>query len=553
VDFGHDDPAGRRFFVYSSVATKTTTEVVLVPRTSLREVSNRAGWLAICPAGWEAALNPLKTLRETQGLEPMVVSMQQVADEFSAGVIRPEAIQRLLAYAHANWARGPKYLLLGGDGNANPLGHPGSFFTSDPVYIPVPLRTAGRALLRNENPADAWYGRLTGGDSLPEVAVGRVHARSQVELAAVAQKIADYEGAALGAWSQTLVSVADDGEPFFQTNAETALSFSLPGLSVEKLQLTSTSLPGPIRSALQSDLQSGALLMQFVGHGAPQQWTSLDVLPVTTVTALTNAPNLPVVISMTCEDGYFGDVFNSTRCLAEEMVMNPTGGAVAYLASGVRTTSEAKDLYHRAVMEAIFQKDKRRLGDALIEAARVYLANSNDEDNLLDGFNLFGDPATVLRIPNPLTPVTLQVTRLVDGTLHLSWDAVTHPDLSGYQVYRRIGGGDSVLVATVTGTSWDDTSASVVAPLRAAGSATLAATATRYYSVRATTSTGLGSALHAEVAAPGATTPAVSGGGGGGGGCAARGPSDPLAGSLIWLLPLFYGLRRRGELRELED
>lgn len=546
AELGRAATAPTQILAFGPSGTLAPASIRPVERAGLRSTGRRAGWLAIVPdTTWASALAPLVAVRAAQGLEPMVVSLQDAADEFTGGVIHPEAIRRLLATARQRWARAPEYLFLAGDGHANPreyagLYFPGFPFTSDPLRIPTPLSVAGPARLARETPDDAWYGRLAGHDDLPEVAVGRVTAQSPGELAGVAAKLADY-ATRDGAWRREVLAIADDGEPIFPRFSDDALTPLLPGLGVQRLYQSDPRYPSlaAYQASLQSALSAGAVLLQYVGHGGFTQWTSDAVLDVPQASALGNV-GLPLVLSMTCEDSYLGDVTSSKRTLGEALVMNPSGGAVAFLGSGIQTTAAAKDLLHRSWMQALFQEDHRRLGDAMRRAAALYLANTADPEHLLRAFTLIGDPATKLRLANPRRPTGLVATRDSSGTLLLSWAPV--PGATSYQVFRRVGSSPLVPIATTA-------EPNLVLP----GTPNGVSADEQYFSVRAFGSAGLGSALAEQVRTQ-ALLAGPTGGempdGTGIGGCSMTGRGAPFSsGALAWILVLLAGFRGRRRRR----
>ena len=60
--------------------------------------------------GWDGAgdaygwLDDLAALRQSQGLRVKVVDVQDIYDEFSYGMVTPQAIKDFLTYAYENWA-----------------------------------------------------------------------------------------------------------------------------------------------------------------------------------------------------------------------------------------------------------------------------------------------------------------------------------------------------------------------------------------------------------------------------------------------------------------
>lgn len=47
-----------------------------------------------------------------------MVDVEDVMDEFHHGIVTPTTIHRFLAYAHRNWRKAPRYVLLVGKATA---------------------------------------------------------------------------------------------------------------------------------------------------------------------------------------------------------------------------------------------------------------------------------------------------------------------------------------------------------------------------------------------------------------------------------------------------
>jgi hypothetical protein len=57
------------------------------------------------------SIEPLKALRQGQGLQVAVVNVEDLYDEFSEGQKTPYAVQDFLSYAAAQWSPAPRYVL----------------------------------------------------------------------------------------------------------------------------------------------------------------------------------------------------------------------------------------------------------------------------------------------------------------------------------------------------------------------------------------------------------------------------------------------------------
>ena len=155
--------------------------------SNLRDATHGADYLIITHADFAGALLPLVAHRRGQGLRVVVVDVQDVYDEFSAGRLDPEAIRSFIAYASAQWSKpAPSYVLLVGDGSYDFLGYSGYGSRN---YIPPYLQMVNP--IWGETAADNRYAMLDD-DLLPDLMLGRLPVSSPAEAAIVVQKIVDY-------------------------------------------------------------------------------------------------------------------------------------------------------------------------------------------------------------------------------------------------------------------------------------------------------------------------------------------------------------------------
>ena len=88
-------------------------------------------------------------------------------------------------------------------------------------------------------------------------------------------------------------------------------------------------LPHPARTtatkaAVLSAFDSGASLVSYVGHGSPGLWASESILRSPDVAALAPQPQQPLVLTMTCSNGYFVSPYDNS--LAERPRPRPEQG-----------------------------------------------------------------------------------------------------------------------------------------------------------------------------------------------------------------------------------
>jgi hypothetical protein len=91
----------------------------------LRQPANGADLLIITRSEFLSAVEPLKALRQSQGLSVAVVQIEDIYDEFSFGNKTPGSLRDFITYAATSWKKKPRYVLLAGDASYDPRNHLG--------------------------------------------------------------------------------------------------------------------------------------------------------------------------------------------------------------------------------------------------------------------------------------------------------------------------------------------------------------------------------------------------------------------------------------------
>jgi hypothetical protein len=358
------------------------------PAATLHNPENQADWIVIAPEAFLPAVEPLVSLRQGQGLAALAVSLEAVVDEFGYGEAGPHALQRFLAFAFHEWtAPAPRYVLLLGEASYDPKERLAG--TSRPDLIPSPL-TKSTFLW---TPADPLYAAVNGVDSLPDIAIGRINAATLQEAQAAVQKILDFEtsGQTL-AGKATLVADNPDTAGDFEANQD-EIATLLPSRVVEKLYLTQLGATAT-KAAVRTAFDSGLSLMSYVGHGSSGLWASEGLLRSPDVASFAPQAAQPLVLSMTCSNGYFLSPYSNS--LAERLVLAEGKGAIAAFAPSGLSLNDAAHVYHRAIVSELELGNHPRLGDLLLAAQASYAATGAFPE-LLQIYNLLGDPGTRIR------------------------------------------------------------------------------------------------------------------------------------------------------------
>jgi hypothetical protein len=346
-----------------------------------------AGAVIISHPDFTASLAPLVSLRRAQGHTVALVPVDELYDEFNFGERSPFALRSFLSAAATHWRRPPQTVLLVGDASFDPRNYLGLG-----EFDFVPTRIIETSAMKTAS--DDWFTDFQG-NGYATLATGRLPVRTAADAATVAGKIVGYEtGASDGPWTSQVLLIGDQNGGYDFTGATNAVGQLLPSsLGVTKI-LADGQDPTLVQQQIVAAMNSGQVLVNYLGHGSVEQWSLSSFFSDSDATALTNGGNLPLVVSMDCLSGFFHDVY--TTSLAESLLLAPKGGAVAVWASSGFTGADPQATMDRALVFQIFANPGMPIGSAILKAK----AGTVDPD-VRRTWILFGDPAMRLRLPPP--------------------------------------------------------------------------------------------------------------------------------------------------------
>jgi len=379
------------------------TEVLSRSPGSLRNPAVSGDYFVVCPDEFYHAAELFARYREGNvagipNARIQVARLSEVYDDYAFGIEEPGAIKRLLQ------GKRPAYVLLAGDGTydyRNILQ-----LRTGPVLPPYELGYdidpevyGGVAMAK-----DAWYADLDGGGAAPDLILGRVTVRSPVEFRQFLDRVKRYETQPLGYWAKRYLLLADDeieGSydrpdglgifhiPYCEGQAGIAAGLLDPvKVYLTEYPLTGTSLKAGASAEFIRQLNSGALLFCFFGHGAGFQLCHEQALHITnTVPSVNNGTRSPMAFYGSCGVGRFEDT--RYEAIAEELVRRD-GGTIAGVGATKATDAGRNEALARIMFARLIGHPGDPIGPAFFQA---YVAQ-----NTL--YHLFGDPATVLRMPH---------------------------------------------------------------------------------------------------------------------------------------------------------
>ncbi len=378
----------------------------------------------VCPEDLRAALSPWVAHRMAQGYRPVFFSSDRSAAELRDDIRR---------FARSGQLR---YVVLVGDA-APDVGpdRDGRRNLTPTHYVParVNVRWGSEPEIATDNP----YGDMDG-DSISELAVGRLSVRNADELRIVVQKILDYENSTdHGPWHRKINLVAGVGgfSPLADSILELATKKFLTDGIPDDYETTMTYAswqspycpdPRRFRDVALARMNEGCLFWVYIGHGHRRQLdavrtpaASYPILTLSDVAGMNAQRGLPIALMLACYTGAF-DL--PQDCLAEFMLRQPRG-PVAVIGGSRVTMPYAMAVMSNALMDQVFRARAATLGEAFLRAkqAMVHVQPEDSNRQLLDAlaaavsplpdqladerhehlalFNLLGDP--LLRIRRP--------------------------------------------------------------------------------------------------------------------------------------------------------
>ncbi len=344
---------------------------------------NRLDYVIITSRALESAANEFAEYREQMGLRVGVALIDEIYDLFADGLQTPMAIQSFLRYTHETWKTPPWLVLLAGSGHHDYI-H-GTLHEIN--HLPPLLAASPDGIFA----ADGLLADLNA-NGRPDIAIGRLPARTGPELAVMLEKIRTYETMHGEEWHSHVALVADpnDDNDFIASSeqlGQAAEDAILHRIYRDQLSVTAT------RTALLERFALGSGFIHFTGHGNVHLWGKQSFFANSHVGQLNNT-RTPVVVALTCLSGRFEDFF-LRESLAEQLLRRANGGAVAvWAASGMSYNQPATKL-GEAFYQQVFSGGVGTLGKAILRAHHEMI-----DDPLLGStftmYNLLGDPATKL-------------------------------------------------------------------------------------------------------------------------------------------------------------
>lgn len=399
----------------------------------------------VCPPQFLGEAGRLAQRRTDEGLSVVMVTPQQVFNEFSAGQRDATAIKRYMKMLYDRASDSTmlsRYLLLFGDGSYDNL----SLSPNNQNLVPT-YQSYDSWSWNKSYTTDDYFVILDDdeGDEqndLVDMGVGRLPVSTVGQANAVVNKLLNYDKLTLSDAAGTSCTTGGDGgaadwrnSVLFCSDDQSGASFEgqvhmsnsdflarrveaeSPCLNVNKIYLDAYvqySTPGGQRYPdanleLRDRVQKGTLLVNYVGHGGEVGWAHERFLDNATILGWTNFDRLPLFMTATCEFSRWDDPVRTSA--GENVFLNPNGGGIGLMTTTRLAYSSQNQLISNDFYDYVFKPTDemgrdQRLGDIYRRAKVAATPAGNSGTPNHRNFSLLGDPSARLAMARNKAVIT---------------------------------------------------------------------------------------------------------------------------------------------------
>lgn len=410
----------KRFYISGNIKA---TEPEKINLEGIRWKHEDADMIVITHPSLESSAKEYEQYRETtynyltgQNFKVQVVTLDDIYNEFAYGIKDITAIRDYVAHVYHERDYKPQYIFLWGDGHYDYQNRATSITNFVPPYEDD-NNVVGSIDESDSYAFDDYYGCIVGEDRALDIAIGRAPINSNEEGRVVVEKIDHYENnSSEDMWRSKILIIADDGikennraEGSFHVSQSESLhnNYIEDDFQVEKIYMVQypvENIPGGRRKPqVTQDMlteinNSGALFVNWVGHGNPRVWAHESIMVrETTIPQMVNKDKLFFLMAATCDYGRFDNP--DVNSGAEDMFLSPHGSAIGvFAATRVVYASENAALAQYFYQQIQIRDENTHSYPSLGMAYRNTKAYKQDENS--NKFFLMADPALKLKMPD---------------------------------------------------------------------------------------------------------------------------------------------------------
>lgn len=419
-------------------------------------------YLIITPRFLVSSAEKLADLHRTySGLVVKVVSTEDIYQEFGSGKQDVGAIRNFVKYVYNNAssaAKRVKYVNLFGEASFDYKNRTRNNTNIVPAVQAISLTGSGinNYSLIQTFVTDDFYGAMDDNEGPMvvesntynyglDIAVGRMLITTTTDAEDMINKIKEYlSEESYGRWRNEYIMLADDADASsddFTTTLEniaTSVGQYKNFINIRKVYLDSyvqqataggQSYP-EAKEQLLRYINTGALVVNYLGHGGVAGMASERVFQLSDAQNLTNQHKYPLFITATCELTKFDDPYINSA--GEAIYKNIKGGAIAMITTTRAIyVSDANTLNSRlsGYMYSYYPQNTYDY-PSMAEALRLTKANASLSSQFINVVSFIGDPALKLAVPKQ----RVELTRINDVAVAQSTDvlkSLSYVKLSG--------------------------------------------------------------------------------------------------------------------------
>jgi hypothetical protein len=395
-----------RYYAVTENLKKTPKAARINLPSDLKNPGNTAEVLLITARQFMDAEGTLQLINnwETRGYTTKTVDVQDIYDEFNAGIVGAEPIKDFISYVYNNWNEPQlSHVVLLGEGVDDTRDN-----SPSRIYNVIPAKKIWTFQV-GAIASDNWYACIVGTDPLPDVSIARIGIWTQQQILDYAAKANSYYNNPQTSklWNSHVTLTAggkiSDGNDVFAQQSEFIRRRTIPiDYRVTRVftntQTVSTDYFGG-SSRLKEAFNSGTKYLQFMGHGGGRVWADYNLFGFNDVASLNNTV-YPIVVSLACYASAFDT--NGMASISEAFVLQPGRGAIGTAGfSGLGYLIQDVD-WGLAYTDALFNQDFPTVGDAWVfTLAKFYAVTLSKAAQfaMTNGAVYLGDPLILMRKP----------------------------------------------------------------------------------------------------------------------------------------------------------
>ncbi len=467
--FGSRSTAGssREYYAVGDKGYLTVSSISAVQNSNLHGELSGADLIIVTAPDFLTQADELASWKESNdGLKSIVVTTTQIYDEFGCGIPDPTAIRDYLKYAYTNDQQLPSYVLLFGSGTYDYKG----IVAKNSEFVP-PYESQESLYQTYTYCSDDYYVQFTAPlmQTPISMAIGRLPARTTGDADAMVSKIKSYESSPdYGSWRNLITFIGDQGlqtkgidDGSLHTDSADLLAQNYTPASFDKRKIylilypvinTTQGRRIPQAAAdIVNQVNDGTLIVNFVGHGAPNVWSYTHVFEnAVTIPQLTNKNRLTLFVAATCDFSRYDDP--SQYSGGELLVDSQQGGAIGVVsATRVVYATDNETINSGFFQNLLYARDSQHrppaIGEALFETKQA-----DYQLHTYIKYNYLGDPTVRIGMPLYDASVDSLNGKSLSQTAHIR--ALDKLDIKG-SVYQSNGSQWSNLSSTGLVTVYD--------------------------------------------------------------------------------------------------